>query len=308
MYSVPSVVKTSSKPSIARNIARKIFLEDWALKVFALVITLGLWLGVTVISKGKEATDRFTVPLNFRLSDNAAVTGAAVQSVELRVRGRDDLVEQIRRNDLTVYVDLTELAPGERTLTLTPDSVSVPLPAGVKVIDLQPSRIAVTIEAIEEREVTVKPVTTGTLPAGFELYGEPLAVPGRIKVRGPASLMTGVDELLTERVSLNGWRENFTARQVPVFAANGKVTIYNTVVDVEFRVGEKRVERTLNVTSGNGRSATVTLFGPRSEIAKLKAADLRLDISKNDQGEDTPVVTLPVELQDSIEIKRARLN
>lgn len=300
--------ESTDKAQLARNVARKIFLEDWALKVFALVITLGLWFGVTVLSKGKEATDRFTVPLNFRVSDNAAVTDAPVQQVELRVRGRDDLVEQVRRNDLVVYVDLTDSATGERTITLTPESVSVPLPEGVKVVDLQPSLIAVNIEAVEEREIVVKPIVTGTLPAGFELYGEPVPLPARVKVRGPASLMADLDELQTEKISLNGWRENFTARQVPVFAANGKVTIYNTVVDVDIRVGEKRVERILTLTSSAGRTAAVTLYGPRTEVSKLKASDVRIDVEKDSQGKENAVVSLPVELQDTVEIRRTKLN
>jgi YbbR domain-containing protein len=302
------VPNLSSKPTLARSVLRKIFLEDWALKAFALVITLSLWFGVTIVSKGKEATGRFVVPLNFRLSDNSAVTSAPVQEVEIRVRGRDDVVDQIRRNDLVVYVDLSDSAPGERTVTLTPETVSIPLPDGAKVVDLQPSRIAVTVERVEEREVAVKPVTTGALPAGYELYGQPIVIPSRVKVRGPASLMAEIDELLTDKVSLNGWRENFTARQVPVYAANGKVTIYNTVVDVDFRVGEKRVERSFMLTSTTGRTANVTVFGPRSALAKMKPTDLRFEVGKDAAGADTPLVTLPVELQDTVEITKTRLN
>ena len=71
------------------------------MKLLALVITLGLWFGVTVLSKGKQASDRFTVPLNFRVLDNAAVTNSPVLEVEIRVRGVDDKIVQIRRNDPT---------------------------------------------------------------------------------------------------------------------------------------------------------------------------------------------------------------
>ena len=76
----------------SKHIVRKIFHEDWAMKLLALVITLGLWFGVTVLSKGKQASDRFTVPLNFRVLDNAAVTNSPVQEVEIRVRGVDDKI------------------------------------------------------------------------------------------------------------------------------------------------------------------------------------------------------------------------
>ncbi len=288
----------SDKPNklFVRHIIRKIFLEDWAMKLVALVITFGLWLGVTVISKGKQTSDRFTVPLNFRLLDNAEVTNAPVQEVEIRVRGVDEKIEQIRRNDLIAYVDLTELTPGESVLTLTPESVSVPLPEGVKVVDLQPSRIAVTIEAIEEREISVKAVTDGTPETGFEVYGEPTTLPQKVKVRGPASLVGAIDQLLTDKIPLNGRREDFTARQIPVSVANNKITIYNTVVDVFVRIGEKRVGRTVSINV-DGRNVYATLYGPKTAMAKIKPADIKVVITKDENGVDVPKFDLPSEIE-----------
>lgn len=274
------------------------------MKLLALVITVGLWFGVTVLSRGKEASDRFTVPLNFRVLDNAAITNAPVQEVEIRVRGVDDKIEQIRRNDLIVYVDLTELTPGERVLTLTPENVSVPLPEGVKVVDLQPSRIAVTIEAIEEKEIEVRAVTQGEPESGFEVYGEPSVIPQKVKVRGPATLVNSVDQLLTDKISLDGRREDFTARQIPVGVSNAKVTIYNTVVDVLVRIGEKRIERPVSVPTTGGKTATAILYGPKTAVSKIKLSELKVDIIKDPNGLDTPQFDLPPE----IEVRKPKLS
>src|SRR5205085_1278175 len=116
---------------------------------------------------------------------NAVVTHAQVQDVVISVRGIDDQVYKIRRNDLVAYVDLTELPAGDHVLTLTPESVSVPLPDGVTVFDLQPSRIAVTIEPVEEKEVAVHVETEGAPSRGFEVY-ETTILPQKVKIRGPA--------------------------------------------------------------------------------------------------------------------------
>jgi len=282
-----------------KHILRKIFLEDWAMKLVALVITFGLWLGVTVISKGKQTSDRFTVGLNLRPADNAAVTNAPVQEVEIRVRGLDEKIEKIQRKDLEVYVDLSELQPGENVLTLTPDNVSVPLPEGVKLIDLQPSRIAVTIETIKEREIAVKAVTEGTPENGFEVYGEPSALPQKVSVRGPASLVNAIDQLLTDKIPLDGHREDFTARQIPVSSANNKVTIFNTVVDVFVRIGEKRVERqiSLPIPGQPGKAATATLYGPKTIVTKLKPTEIKVEIGKNDSGTEIVKFDLPPEIE-----------
>lgn len=282
-----------------KHIIRKIFLEDWVLKLVALVVTFGLWFGVTVVSKGKQTSDRFTVPLNFRVLDNAEVTNAPVQEVEIRVRGLDEKIEQIRRNDLIAYVDLTELLPGESVLTLKPETVSVPLPDGVKVVDLQPSRIAVTIEAIEEREIAVKAVTDDVPESGFEVYGEPTTLPQKVKIRGPASIVNAIGELLTDKIPLKGRREDFTARQIPVTVANNKVTIYNTVVDVFVRIGEKRAERQISIPIPGlpGKVATATLYGPKSALAKIKPSDIKVDIVRDENGIDVPKFELPPEIE-----------
>ena len=285
-----------------KHILRKIFLEDWAMKLVALVITLGLWFGVTVVSRGKQASERYTVPLNFRVLDTAMVTSAPVQEVELRVRGLDERIELIRRNDLVVNVDLTELKPGEQVLTLTPETVSVSLPEGVKLVDLQPSRIAVTIDTMIEKEVAVKAVVEGSPQNGFEVYGEPQILPQRVKVRGPKTLIENVDQLFTDKISLDGRSEDFFARQIPVTSADNKVTIYNTVVDVSIRIGEKRTERTISIPIG-ARTATATLYGPKTVLAKLKPADIKVEITKNDSGEDTPQFELPLDIKDLVEIR-----
>ena len=293
-----------------KHILRKIFLEDWAMKLVALVITFGLWFGVTVVSRGKQASERYTVPLNFRVLDTAMVTNAPVQEVELRVRGLDERIELIRRNDLVVNVDLTELKPGEQVLILTPETVSISLPDGVKLVDLQPSRIAVTIDTMIEKEVAVKAVVEGSPQNGFEVYGEPQILPQRVKVRGPKTLIENVDQLFTDKISLEDRNEDFFARQIPVTSADNKVTIYNTVVDVSVRIGEKRTERTISIpVSGQpGRTATATLYGPKTVLAKLKPADIQVEITKNNSGEDTPQFELPIELKDLIEIRKPKMN
>src|SRR6476620_6278672 len=149
-----------------KQIARKIFLEDWVMKLIALLITLALWLGVTGLST--PTTKRFTVPLNFNLSNNADITNEPIQEVDIVLSGDKRKIEQINRAELMATVDLTDLAAGDRVLSLTPETVSVQRPLGVKLDEIQPSRIAVRLETVEEKDVEVKAATTGEPASGFE--------------------------------------------------------------------------------------------------------------------------------------------
>ncbi len=64
---------------LLRQIVRKIFLEDWALKLVALVITLGLWFGVTGLST--PSTKRFTVQLTPNVANNIEITNNAISTL-----------------------------------------------------------------------------------------------------------------------------------------------------------------------------------------------------------------------------------
>lgn len=287
-----------------KHIVRKIFSEDWVLKLVALVITLGLWLGVAGLIT--PTVKRFTVPLNMSVANNAEITNAAVQEVDIVISGDKRKVDQINRSELSASVDLSDVAPGDRVLQLTPENISVsPLPPGVKLDDVQPSRIAVRIEEVEERDLPVAADTVGQPAAGYEIYGT-IVTPARVRVRGPASYISTLDSVPTGALDISGAKADVTARQVPISVANTKAAVFNTVVDVTVRIGEKRIERTF-ILSVNGKRLTAVLYGPRSLLLKMRAADLKVEIVKSDTGEDIPRLLMPETFRDNVEIRRLKI-
>src|SRR6185436_1402505 len=145
-----------------KHILKKIFLEDWVMKLVALAITLALWLGVTGLST--PTTQRFTtVPFSLRYSNNIEVTNSPIDKVDLVVSGDKRKLAQIKKEDLAVSMDISDVLPGDRVLNLTPETVAVSLPTGVRLDEIQPSRIAVRIESVEEKEIAVKAETMGEL-------------------------------------------------------------------------------------------------------------------------------------------------
>lgn len=295
-----------SKTLFFKHIVRKMFFEDWGLKLIALVITLGLWFGVTGLST--PTTKRLTVPLNLNIASNAQVVNVPQQEVEIEISGDKRKVDRINRSGLSAYLDLTEMKPGDWVVSLSPDTVSVPLEQGVTLLDVVPGRIAVNIEAVEEKEIEIKARTTGTPAAGFEIY-DAVAIPSKIRVRGPASVINALEYVETDKIDVADKKDGFTARQVAVNASNPKVAVLNTVVDVYFRIGEKRIERSFSapVTGETGKTASFTLYGPRTLLQKARADQFKVEIYLNDNGEEVPRVVLPAELQDVVEIKNLKV-
>lgn len=289
----------------AKQIVRKIFFEDWALKLTALAITLALWFVVTGLST--PTTRRITVPLNLTTASNAQISSSAQQEVEIEISGDKRRIEQINRSELSATVDLTEAPMGDRVVLLEPESVYVPLPQGVKLSEVAPSRIVVALERVEERDLEVRAETKGQLPAGYELYSS-LVIPPRVRVRGPESVMRTIEFVKTEKIDITGRKGDFTALQVPVVASQPRAAVLNTVVDVQLRIGEHRIERSFTLPiAGVGKNATFVLYGPRTVMAKMHADDLRVEMSLNDSGEEQPQVILPPDLEDLIEVKKVTL-
>jgi hypothetical protein len=85
--------------------------------------------------------------------------------------------------------------------------------------------------------------------------------------------------------------------------------LLDTIVDVSLRIGEKRVEKTFNVTVTNEtgeKNVTVVLFGASSILERLKKEDLRVELIKNENGEEITQITLPDDLKDKVEVKNKK--
>jgi len=304
---MPSTDQNSSlraNASFLKQILKKIFLEDWLTKLLALAITIALWIGVTGLSE--VGSDRYKVPLVLRLADNAEATNQPIDQVEIRISGDKRRLEQIRESDLRVFVDLTSVPVGSQTLTLAPDTVSLPdLPNGIRLDDINPKKIVVRLEAIEEKEVTVRVETQGTVPQGVEVYDE-TASPPKIRVRGPVSFLRTLTGVSTDKVDLADKNADFTARQVRIAPlSNENATPLDSFVDVNFKIGETRVEKSFTIPiTDSKRRAQITLFGGRSLFDGVSVKDFSATLS---DGSEEPTVDLPGKLEGQVEVRKVRL-
>ena len=288
---------------------RRVFLDDWVMKLIALVVTLGLWLGVTGL---RTPTSRrfMNIPLNLRVANELEVTNSPVTEVEIKVSGDKSKIDQLNQRDLSVSLDLTDVLAGDRTVQITPDNVNVELPAGFKLEEIQPSRIAVKLEKIIERDVPVKAETEGALVEGFEIYTSS-SVPTTVRVRGPESFVRPLDSISTEKINVESKQEDFSSQQVSLNVVSPKVRLVDTtVVDVFFRIGEMRGEKSFIVpvkTETGEKKVSFKLYGARSLIAAVLSEQLKVEFTKTDAGEPSFNVILPPEIQDKVEVRNKKI-
>ena len=299
------------RQALLARLLRKVFLDDWLMKLIALVITLGLWLGVTGLRKPMITTPLKNITLQPRISNDFEITNTPVSEVTLVVTGDKGKIDQIKNENLIVSLDLTSVQSGERIVQLTPENVSIELPSGVKLEEIQPGKIAIKLEKVMERDVPVKAETEGGVAEGFEIYSA-TAAPQNVRVRGPESYIKPLDSISTEKVNVEGRQEDFTSQQVSLNPVNPKVRLLDTTaVEVFFRIGEKRVEKNYLVpvkTENGNKIATVVLYGAQSLFVNLRSENLKVEILKNETGEISLKLILPAEIEGKVEIRKLKIN
>ena len=308
-FSTENFLQKEQRQISFRRLFRRVFVDDWVVKALALAITFALWLGVTGLRTPTRERLR-NISLAVRVSNDIEITNSPVQEVDLVVTGDKRKIDQIKREDLVVSLDLTDAQPGDRTVKISPENVNVELPTGIKLEEVQPNKIAVKLEQVEEREIAVKADTEGSVAEGFEIYSETV-LPNKIKVRGPSSFIRSLDSVSTEKINLENHQADFTAQQVGLNLINPKVTLIDTVVDVIFRIGEKRIERLFLVpvkTNTKSDTATVVLYGVHSILDPLRPENLQVEIVNTEINENSLRLILPAEMQGKVEIRKLKIN
>jgi YbbR domain-containing protein len=293
---------------VARGWLREFFLEDWTLKLLAMLITLGLWFGVT--SGRAPATVRLRgVPLEFFLPENVEISNEPVENVDVTLEGSQGKLAEINARNLVARADVTQLKPGDRVARLTRQNVVMDLPAGVRIVEVAPRSVTLRLEPVVVREVEVEARFEGNPPEGF-VRGAVQVNPGRVRVRGPESHVAAVERAHTETISLEGQRESLTLPQLAIDIPDRKVIPLDANVWVRVEIGEEVTERRfadVPVRSAAGGqvqppSVSVTLRGPRSLVESLRAEDVRVVAELREDGTTAPRLSLPQEAQGRVEL------
>ncbi|HYO90349.1 MAG TPA: CdaR family protein [Pyrinomonadaceae bacterium] len=313
-FTEPEDVSRRPRPQrgLIQRWLREIFVEDLGLKLLALAITLVLWYAVTG-QRTPTTIHLRGVHLNFHLPSDMEISNDPRTEVEVTLTGNKSVLERIDARDLVAYVDISGFKPGERTVQLTPERVTLGgLPDGVRIEGIEPNAMPLRIEQRIEREIEVEARREGSVPEGYELR-EVKITPAKVRVRGPAGRVGALQKLSTETISLAEHRESFTVQQagINIDALDKKIDLIDTVVQVTFEIGERRVEKSFEgvaVREGTGaqarpETATVTLYGARSALEQLRAADIQIILDVGQDGAITPRVVFPPGMENQFELR-----
>jgi hypothetical protein len=300
----------NSKIGFIGRLLIALILKDWQLKALALGITVILWAGVTGLRTPATAKLR-SVALKLEINSESEVMSAPIEVVDLVVTGDKRKVDLLNPRDVVASLDLTTVQPGERQVQVTPSNISIDLPSGVRLESVEPGIIPVTLERVLEKEVLVKVETTGAVASGFEVY-RTQPNPAVVRVKGPESLVRGIESINTVEVSLKDRRTDLNLSQLALEPLGPKIRYGVSSVSLQAVIGEKRVEKTLPVPftlEGRSRVALVTLLTPPGVSQDLRPDDFEIEVQSPRESSAGTILKakVPSKFTSLVEVKKTAI-
>jgi YbbR domain-containing protein len=167
------------------------------LKFLSISIAALLWL---VVAGDRVVERALRVPVEFQnLPQGLEIVGDPPESVDVRLRGSSGTLGRLGPGDTAAQIDLRSARPGRRLFHIT--STQIKVPYGVEVVQIAPATLPIAFENSAIRIVQVRPSIEGRPAPGFEI-GKYVVDPPTVEVVGPEGSLRGLDEAMTEPVSV----------------------------------------------------------------------------------------------------------
>lgn len=225
-------------PTAPERWLRKLFLEDWGLKLLALAITVVLWLAVT--GQNQPVTLRVAgVQLTFLKPAGLEISNEPPSTVDVVLTGSKDKLDRIGPRDLMATVDLSDQKAGERVVKLSLDRIKMDLQPDVKIQGVHPATIPIRLEPVIDVSLDVEVKFEGKLPEGYEVRSVNVS-PAKIRLRGPADRINALRKAMTETVWLDNKKESFDLANVEINISDAKIEVLNPTVDIHVEVAQQK--------------------------------------------------------------------
>ena len=280
----------------------------------SIVLSFLLWMWVGAQERSEIAV---SVPLEYRnLPRDLEILPDKnfISSVNVWVKGTSTTVNNLRPNEISAWVDLSNTRSGLRNFEMGPDEVRVPY--GFSVLRINPSRISLRIEEVVTRSVPVTARLEGEPPLGYKL-SESKVTPPEVEIRGPQSAVASVRQAFTDSIDLSNIRGPYT-EATNVGIENSSVRIVDSKpVQVYLNVTEIQDVYTIRIPIStdkipaevkfNPKIIRIDLLGSKTVLSEIKNDQIQvaLDITGLKTGvyELTPQITIAPEIQKKVSVK-----
>jgi len=169
-------------------------LHNFWLKVLSLLLATFMWLAISPDQETAEVAVR--VPIEFgHVPPDLEISTATIPDAQIRVRGPERLIRELRSADIHAELDLADAKPGERTFDLTAQEIRHQ--RNLSVVQVVPGQVHLSFDTRMTREVEIRPKVTGN-------FAMVQVEPARITITGPRHHVELVDAATTDPIDVSG--------------------------------------------------------------------------------------------------------
>ncbi len=173
-------------------------------RLLALLLAMLLWYFVT--GQRNPIVERtFSKQVEARYLPQGMVLTSVLPEVRVTVSGLRSVVQAVSEDDLDVFVDLSGVGSGVSFV-----QVKAKAPSELRVSGIEPERIRVVLDYLEEKSVPVSLSLAGEPAPGFAL-SSPEITPRQVVVRGPSRVVRGINGAHAS-LSISGAKEDIRQR------------------------------------------------------------------------------------------------
>lgn len=163
------------------------------LKILSLATAAFLWF---IIVGPRKSELGMTVPIQYtNLPQSVEIAGKWMDRVDLRIRGSEAGIANLKPGSIRTVVDLANVVPGLNVFRISNKNILVP--PGITITEIRPSDVTLNIEAASQKKVSVVPIIQGDLPEKFKVT----ASPAEVRIRGLQDDLKKITSAITEPVS-----------------------------------------------------------------------------------------------------------
>jgi hypothetical protein len=256
--------------------------ENLGLKVTSLIIAMALF----GLVRGAGSVQRsLEVSLLARLPPPAArrvLLTDLPDKVRVTVGGSPSLVANLRPDELgPVQIDLSD----GRLPSVLLDSTLFNVPAGVQIVQVQPSSLQLTWDALVERDVPVRPELVGVPEAGTRLASSVELIPPTIRISGAALYVEALPAVRTDVIDITGLPPGRYERRVALDPPRRHVRYefaggVRVVFTIEREIAERRFDHLAVTPLGSARvmfrppSVSVVVQGRAAVVGSVEASQI----------------------------------
>ncbi|MDR3343204.1 MAG: hypothetical protein LBT14_10570 [Treponema sp.] len=180
--------------------------KNWPTKVLSVAMAIMLF----VFRRMSTVEERFfSVPLIIEAEGNLIPASAYTRMIRISIRGDAADIHSLLESDIEAYIDLQGKEKGTYRVPVQIRQNGTTLGGEPLEIQVDPLEISLALDHKTSKQVLLTANTRGSLKQGYELLSYTLT-PAQVTIEGPTDLMSGISEIYTDFIDLDGRSEDFS--------------------------------------------------------------------------------------------------